>query len=410
MASIRERVSKTGETSYAVLYRHGTRQSSLTFPERKDAEDFRTLVEILGPDKALASLTQDDTARLTVDELADQFFAWKAPRVTGRTMTDYRRDHINWVHPWLGHRAAGSVDEADVQKWVDHMAGKLAPKSVADRHMLLHSMYQFGRARSRQLVSHNPCLETDLPKRAPKGPPKGTTTVEFRALLEAAAQLNPAAHDLILFLGETGWRWSEGAALDVRDVEDDGTDVWVTVTRVFRIDENYRQVLAEDAAKSQRAFRRIRMLPESAAMIRGRVIGRGPGNLAFTTARGRPWSQNVFLRDVWPRVVRDAGLSDRKPTPHWLRHMHVAVLAAAGVPMHEIQRRIGHEHYSTTVDVYGGMMGDISNDALDKAAALMSGRASAPSIAPVVSGQLVDGSSGEILEVLPELVVLDADE
>jgi len=65
-----------------------------------------------------------------------------------------------------------SIDESDVQRLVDHMAGRLSPKSVGDRYMLLHSMFQFGKAKSRGLVSHNPCFETALPKRVRK-PPKG---------------------------------------------------------------------------------------------------------------------------------------------------------------------------------------------------------------------------------------------
>ena len=81
---------------------------------------------------------------------------------------------------------ADVTDEADVQKWVEHMAGKLAPKSVADRHMLLHAMFAYGRAKSRGLVSHNPCLETELPTRMRK-PPTGTTvSVSFPARTAAS--------------------------------------------------------------------------------------------------------------------------------------------------------------------------------------------------------------------------------
>lgn len=392
MASIRERTSRGGETTWSVLYRVGKRQSSTTFPTLSEAEDFKELVRILGPDKALASLSAPPGHEfgITVAELADQFLTWKARNVTARTMTDYRRDVGNWVVPWFGPLEAEAVDESDVQRWVDDMAERLAPKSVADRHMLLHSMYDFGRAKSRRLVTHNPCLETDLPKRG-KRPPKGTTVPEFRRILTAAAARNPAAHDLILFLGETGWRWSEAAALV--DVEDNGTDVWVTVSQVFRIDGDHRQVLAPDEAKSYAAFRRIRMFPETAAMLRDRTERLAAGQLVFTNSRGRQWNQNTFLRDTWPGILKDAGLWSgprKSPTPHWLRHMHVAVLGAAGVPMHEIQRRIGHESIKTTIDVYGGMIGDMSDSALAAAAALMSGRANAPTIAPrVVQGELV---------------------
>jgi integrase len=387
MASIRERTASTGESTWAVLYRHGKRQTSTTFVSEKAALGFKAMVEAVGPDKALrfaAEEKPDD--RTTVDELAAAYLAWKARDVTARTIEDYARDIENWVTPWMGHRAAESVDESDVQKWVDHMALTLAPKSVADRHMLLHSMFQFGKAKSRGLVTHNPCLETELPKRVKK-PPKGTTVAEFRALLEAASARNPHAADIILYLGETGWRWSEAAALSVRDVEDDGENVHVTVTQVFRRTGN-RQVIAEDEAKSYAAFRRIRLLPESAAMVRRRVLGKRPDDLVFTNSRGLPWNQNSFLRRNWTHAVTDAGLA-RRPTPHWLRHMHVAVLSAAGAPLQEIQRRIGHESIQTTINVYGGMVGDISDDALGRATAIMSGHRHAPGIAPFVRGEVV---------------------
>lgn len=65
------------------------------------------------------------------------------------------------------------------------------------------------------------------PVRLTRKPPKGTTTPEFRAILSAAEKRNPDAADLILFMGETGWRFSEATALDVGDVDDDGTGVWV---------------------------------------------------------------------------------------------------------------------------------------------------------------------------------------
>lgn len=394
MASIRERTSKRGETVWAVLYRHGGKQSSLTFDNPKTAADFKALVDLLGIDKALdVHRGQQPDDRLTVDELADAYLTKKARDVTPRTLTDYRRDIDNWVRPWFGHRAAAAIDEADVQKWVDHMATKLEPKSVAGRHALLSAMYAFGMARSRRLVEHSPCTETELPKWRRK-PPKGVTVLEFRALLDACERRrNPDAADLILFLGETGWRFSEATALDRRDVSDDGTDVWVTVTRVTRL-AGSRYVIAEDAAKTDAAFRRIRLLPESRAMVRRRILGRRPGDLVLTNRRGNPWNQHTFLDTTWPAIVREAGLVERHPTPHWLRHFHVAVMAAAGAPMHEIQRRIGHDHYSTTVDVYGRMIGDSSDDVMGRADALLRGAAHAPSIAPVVRG--------EIVETLPE--------
>jgi integrase len=398
MASIRERTSKAGETTWSVLYRHGKRQTSKSFNDPKSAEKFKVLIETFGPEEALRLLSGDiGPAGIAVADLWEQFIAWKGRPVekggvTKRTLKDYERDYGNWIEPWFAHREADAIDERDVQRWVDHMGDKLAPKSVADRHMLLHQMYDFGKARTRRLVAHNPCEETSLPKRTKK-PPKGTTVAEFAAIQHAAreAKGNPDAADLILFLGETGWRFSEATALHVRNVEDDGTDVWVTVGQVTRIDGQGRQYLAEDSAKSWAGFRRIRLFPDSAAMIRRRLVGKGPGDLVFLNRLGNHWNQNTWLRTTWPGIIAAANLGDRKPTPHWLRHMHVAVLAAAGTPPQEIQRRIGHESIQTTMGTYGGMIGDVSDETLSRAAEIMSGKRHAPGVAPVVRGEVVTG-------------------
>lgn len=397
MASIRERKTKAGERTWAVLYRDRGRQTSMTFTDKRTASKFKSLVDNLGAADALAALNnkpQDDG--ITVAELAEKYLAWKKRDVTPRTIEQYRRDIGNWVLPTLGERSAESVDEADVQRWVDTMADELSPKSVADRHMLLHSMYDFGRAKSRRLVDHNPCLETDLPKRK-KRPVKGATVPEYRAILEAAAEHNPDARDLIEFLGDTGWRPSEAAALPVKAVEVVGEDVWVTVVQTFQIIDN-RQVLVADEAKTSAAFRRIRPLPDSAATIRRRIVGKGPEDFVFTNSRGRPWNQGTFLRDTWPGILKKAGLyrGPRKGiTPYWLRHTHVAVCAAANIPMHEIQRRVGHENYGTTVGVYGTMIGDISDEAMDRAADIIGGRRKADGVAPIVRGEVVMGELGQ---------------
>lgn len=393
MASIRERTTKAGERSWSVLYRVPPtaqgKQTSVTFTDEKKANAFRANVDAHGHVKALAMLNGTTASALTVAELAERFLSAKEPDLTPRTMTDYRRDYTNWVEPWFGHLPADDVDERAVQDWVDHMRKRrLSPKSIADRHMLLHSMFAYGKARSRRLVEHNPCLETELPKRT-KRPPKGTTVPEFDAILDAARRRNPDAHDLILFLGETGWRWSEAAALAVRDVDDDGDNVWATVSRVFRIDGVGRQFVAEDEAKSFAAFRRIVMFPTTAAMLRRRVVGKAVGDLVFTNSRGGPWNQNTFLRDTWPKIIHDAALDDRHPTPHWLRHMHVAVCDAAEMTPTEISRRLGHSNVSITMGTYGGLIGGGRSESVARAAQIMSGQRHAPGIAPMVRGELV---------------------
>lgn len=51
------------------------------------------------------------------------------------------------------------------------------------------------------------------------------------------------------------------------------------------------------------------------------------------------------------RLLKYAGL-DAELTPHSLRHTHTSLLAAAGIPLHEIMERLGHKDDDITRDVY----------------------------------------------------------
>jgi len=387
MASIRERTSKGGETTWQVLYRHGAKQPSKTFGDSASAEKFKALVEILGPDGALATLAGSAPTGLTVDELFEKWIEWKAGTdVTPRTVKDYRRDYDNWIRPKLGGRLADSVDELDVQAWVDWMSQQLDPKSVADRHAILGGLYRYGATRTRRLVEHNPCAETMLPRKKRKAP-KGFTLAQWQAIHEWAAQNEPDAADLLLFLVSTGWRFSECTPLTPTAVEDYADQMFVSVLGVHRRDADDRIVYAGGEAKSQAGVRRINLPPAAAAMVRRRLVGKGPGDLLFTNSRGRRWHDNNFLEREFARILAGAGITKvRGMGPHYLRHTHVMMLDRAGVSLPKMQRRIGHEDIQTTLNVYGGMI----DNTLDAAELQELDRLLEPDIGhQVVAGQIV---------------------
>lgn len=377
MASIRERRSKQGEKTWAVLYRHGGKQTSTTFETAQAASDFKSLIDLIGVDKALATQAVDTSSGLTVNDLFDRWIAWKATTdVTARTLKDYRRDYDNWVRDKLGHRHADTIDELDVQGWVDWMAGRLDPKSVGDRHMILGSMFRFGVARSRRLVEHNPCLETQLPSKKKKAP-KGFTRTEWEAMHAWGAEHEPDADDLLLFVVSTGWRFSEVTPLIPAAVEDygdrvahlpDGREVlipvvFVSVLGVHRRDEDDRTVYVDREGKSHAAIRRANLPPAAARMIRRRLVGKGPADLVFTNRHGSQWRSNNFLDREFQNILDGAGITKTKGMgPHYLRHSQVGMLDHAGVSLAKMQRRIGHENISTTLGVYGGMIDNSLSD------------------------------------------------
>lgn len=389
MASIRERTSPGVGTTWQVLFRHGSKQMSRSFKDAKSAQRFAARIDLDGVDAALASLRPRVQTGLTLDGLAELWLEKRAAdvaagKLTPRVLTGYRRDYHNWISPWLGHLPAASVDELAVQNWVDRIQTmpKSSAKSVADRHSILHGIYKWASNPRNGLVpvGLNPAVGTELPERHRK-PPKGLRYPELLALQATARSMDPPAADLIDFIAGTGWRIGEAIALTAGQVEDDGQKVYVTMSRVWR-----REVGFVEDAKSEAGLRRLWVLGDAVQVLRRRLVGLGPGDLVFLTGKGRPWDESGFRRDHFNKIAQAAGLvGDRRPTPHWLRHSHVLVCHAAGMPMVEISRRIGHKDIQMTINVYGRLIDDMSEDVAARLDALLTTR---PASLEVVPGEI----------------------
>lgn len=68
----------------------------------------------------------------------------------------------------------------------------------------------------------------------------------------------------------------------------------------------------------------------------------------------------MVYRDYWTKfrlaAVR-AGLPDEY-SPHWLRHLFASVMLAAGVPITDLAKWLGHRDPKVTFDTYGHLMPD----------------------------------------------------
>jgi integrase len=403
-----------GTRSWKVRYRSPTtqRQTSETFYDEAQAEEFCGVLDALGVVRALAWLEQqqaDDGPRdvLTVDGLFERWIEWKGARNkkgelrrvrSERTIDDYRGQYQRKIQPIFGTLPANLVSGQQVQDWVERLGDEIEPKTVADYHALLHGIYKWGTAPSRQLVLFDPCTETELPARKKK-PPKGLHPEQWQILFAAARDVDADAADALFFKVSSGWRISEVFAVQCRDVVDmgDGT-ISVGMNRVMR--REHGTTIVEDA-KSEAGARDVRLVGDAAAMVLARVRDRLPEDLVFTNQHDSRWLYSSFYYRYWTRPkpgsktrdyaprrkrilerARELGLT-AEPTPHWLRHTHVGLLILAGESPAAIQRRIGHASIKTTYDVYGRWIEDATVENLTAVNALLA----APNRSAIEQGQ-----------------------
>ena len=380
MPTPKKRVNKDGSITWVVRFRTPSgRSSSKPFVTQADAQWFADQITARGVPFALRSLRdlldddsdRDDSPALT--QVFAEFIAWKRTRVrSSRTIEDYERQYADVIDPYLGSYPVASIAPEHVSGWVDDLAdGRIvsprtgnpyAPKTIAARHSLLYAVMEFAAGARCRYITANPCTGTTLPKRT-RPAPKGLMPAEWQAIHAALRTDCADAADLAYFLLNTGWRWSEGAALTPAAVEDygPGATMYVNMVQVLRRAAGGFMSAVPDG-KAEASLRRISLDPDTAAVIRRRTIGKGINDPIFCSPDGDAWTYNEF-RVRWRRAITVANLS-RKPTVHWLRHTHVAWMAMSGAPLPELQARIGHASIQTTIGVYGRMISDVGGDTM----------------------------------------------
>lgn len=394
MPTPREYVAKDGTTTWRVRYRDThNRSCSTTLATEEDANWFASTIDTHGVPFALAALKKlirDTSASESpaLSQVFEEYITDKARNVrSDRTIGDYRRQYDETIHPTLGSLPVADIDAAAVGAWVDALKdGKItsrrtkkpfSPKSIAHVHAVLYGVMEYATDPRRGYITANPCSGTKLPDRMNTAP-KGLMPAEWQALHAALTVIDTDAADLAAFLIGTGWRWSEAAALTPAAVEDYGTAVHVTMMQVARRGgDGVTNVVPDGKAKA--SIRRVKLDPDTAAIVRKHIVGKGPEDPVFTED-GTKWTYKRFY-DRFTRAGKAAGLS-RRPTPHWLRHSHVVWMVMSGAPLPEIQARIGHASIQTTIGVYGRLLTDVNDDTLTAFAAMRSaGMVATPGVA-----------------------------
>jgi integrase len=112
-------------------------------------------------------------------------------------------------------------------------------------------------------------------------------------------------------------------------------------------------------------------LPDSlVADLRGLCAGRGSGEFVFVNAQGGPVLNATFWVKHWSKAIAAAqnpvdasGAPDpsaprltKSPRIHDLRHTHASWLIAQGTDLFVVQRRLGHESITTTMDRYSHLL------------------------------------------------------
>lgn len=401
MASIEARPHASGESTWRVVWREDGRKQSEIFSTEDAAEQFRLLVKGSGERWPTGwikgrGIVPDASSGPTFADWAERAIG-RRTKANARTRADYQRDVDRYMAPHFGSTRIDAITEDHVADWIAALV-KLgrAAKTISNLHGLASSIMDDALTGRPALIEFNPFAGhlSQLPD-ARAEDMEFLTPAEFESIF---AYVPDWYRPLAILLAGTGLRFGEATALRVRDVDLLAARPTLRVVRAWKRAEDSTYYIGEP--KTRRSRRTIGVSAELVDALLPLVAGKRGDDLVVTSVNGYPLLNSTFHDVAWePAVARArvcemhrlaqripgrkpqrvpapctcAGVLDKRPRVHDLRHTHVAWLIADGIGAPAISRRLGHASITTTIDRYGHLLPDMDDDinaAVDRALTL----------------------------------------
>jgi integrase len=355
MASIRSTPRKGGTTAHRVFFRHLGKQTCYTFDSLPLAETFKTAVDQLGSERAIAihHMEREPRCGLAGGVTLAVWIGAHIDALSGvekKTVSEYRRYLVRDIEPVLGCIPLTELSRTDLSRWVNKMAADGASgKTIGNK---------FG------FVSG--CLNAAVPTHIPANPAAGirlprTVRREMCFLTRPEYDLLKSTfsehwHSLLDLLVTSGCRFSEATALTPTDID--------RATNTIRVNKAWKRIPDGDGERYElgapKTIRSTRSVSIPKSVIDNLDLNH---EWVFTNSQGGPIRLYSWRSNVWvPSLAKAKAIKDpdtgkpilTKPVRiHDLRHTCASWLLGAGVPLIVVSQHLGHEDTSVTAKVYG---------------------------------------------------------
>lgn len=295
----------------------------------------------------IGSLASSDSLKIDLKSLCASYYAYQEKMVK---MVTYKRNvgTLNHLKTLLGEHSI--VDNLTIgyieQKLFEHTSD---PVTLNGYYMRLKALFKWGFERelhdNYRITKLKPFPEDTSKKERIKD--KYLEKSELDKFINGIKE--PHWQLVARFLVLSGLRMGEFCALDDKDVDIKNRLIYVnknydyrnkviTTTKTF---ESNREVYMQEEL--------LQVAKEIKHYMKLRKVSIGFRTDIFFSLYGEHLSHfafNKYLRENSEKII------GRRITPHALRHTHASLLAANGMDIEAIQRRLGHSNSKITKEVY----------------------------------------------------------
>ena len=315
--------------------------------------------------------------KVTLNEWFEEWFTnYKIPNIKERSVFPMRSKYYNTFGKAIGDMRVSEIRNLDIQRVINDM-NKQGRASSSMRDALGRVRECLESAKNNRIIDINPCFEINVPWE------NKSAERRFLSMEEQCRFLQEVEHNwykemfYLMFL--TGMRIGEVGGLKWEDI--DWQKKCIHIQRSLSCQyENGVKTMRLTKPKTNNSYRSIPFMGEAKEMLlsqkekqerQKKAYGsrwRSSGefdNLVFTTSLGSPVIRNVAEKEI-KKVVKainfqeavEAVKENREPIefedlyPHAIRHTFCSRCFEKGMDAKVVQMLMGHQHYSTTIDIY----------------------------------------------------------
>jgi integrase len=332
---------------YRVRYRTPGRQQTdkRGFRTKREADLYLASLEVA---KARGDYVPAARAGVTFATWSEKWIE-SLVQVKPSTLQGYVSITRGRLQPRWGSTPLNAITHSDIQSWISDENSRVGARTVRSYHRVFSMIVKYAVRDGR--LSRNPADGIRLPRIRPKKHPYLT-----HAQLHELAALCGSDGLVVLFLGYTGLRWGELAALECHSIDFERRRVQIDRAVVELNDGS----LVYGSPKNHQ--RRSVPFPSFLADQLTALVGaRGSRDLLFRSPNGHPLRVNNWKRKAFDKAADT--LADNhpdllRPTVHDLRHTAASLAISAGANVKAVQRMLGHASAAMTLDVYADLFDD----------------------------------------------------
>jgi integrase len=314
------------------------RQISKSFRRKADAEKWLLLEE----GDVLAGRWHDPRSGTELfSGYCEKWLEGRSPAVARKT--DYNTEAAlrGRILPVFGNKTLKQITTKDIREWLTSLLTEgLSPATVKTYRQILGQV--LNQAAADGLLTTNPVDAVRTPTVRPRRQ-LFLTADELVMLADAAGHYGP----LIWFLGWSGLRFGEAAALKVGNVD--------APRRRIRVEESITDVGGRLVKGPPKTYETRSVIVPGFVIERIAPLldGKDKGDLVFAAPQGGPVRLNNFRRPVFAAAASEIGKPDL--VPHDLRDTAASLAISTGASIKAVQRMLGHASAAMTLDTYGSL-------------------------------------------------------